>query len=68
MARLRARRGHRRARELYEWLAATFMQSRILVGYDDTIGDMANGLFGSVVAGLLMAWWQRTGHGLRAGP
>ena len=52
--------------EIYEWLAATFVQSRILVGYDDTIGDMANGLAGSLVAGLLMAWWQRSGHGLRA--
>lgn len=52
--------------EIYEWLAATFVQSRMLVGYDDTIGDMANGLVGSVVAGLLMAWWQRRGHGLRA--
>jgi hypothetical protein len=52
--------------EIYEWLAATFVQSRILVGYDDTIGDMSNGLLGSVVAGALMAWWQRRGHGLRA--
>lgn len=52
--------------ELYEWLAATYVQSRILVGYDDTVGDMANGLLGSVLAGALMAWWQRRGHGLRA--
>lgn len=52
--------------EIYEWLAATFVQSRILVGYDDTIGDMANGLVGAVLAGLLMVWWQQRGHGVRA--
>lgn len=52
--------------ELYEWLAETYLQSRILVGYDDTIGDMTNGLLGSLVAGALMAVWQRTGHDLHA--
>lgn len=52
--------------EMYEWLAENFLESRILVGYDDSIGDMANGVAGSLVAGLLMAAWLRTGHDLRA--
>lgn len=52
--------------EMYEWLAETFLQSRILVGYDDSIADMANGVAGSVVAGLLMAAWLHTGHDLHA--
>lgn len=51
--------------EIYEWLAENFLPSRILVGYDDTVLDMTNGLLGSVVAGLCVAGWQRTGHGLR---
>ena len=52
--------------EIYEWLAETYLQSRILVGYQDTIGDMTNGLLGSLVAGVLMAAWQRSGHDLKA--
>lgn len=52
--------------ELYEWLAENYLPSRILVGYDDTAGDMTNGLLGSLVAGALMAAWQRAGHDLRA--
>jgi hypothetical protein len=51
--------------EMYEWLAEAYLPSRILVGYDDSIGDMANGVAGSVVAGLLMAAWLHTGHDLR---
>ena len=50
--------------EIYEWLAETYLPSQILVGYDDTIGDMTNGLLGSVVAGLALAWWLRDGHSL----
>ena len=52
--------------ELYEWLAATYLPSRILVGYDDTIGDLAMGLLGSVVAGVILAWWETNGRPLRA--
>lgn len=52
--------------EMYEWLAENFLQSRILVGYDDSIGGMANGVAGSLVAGGLLAVWLRTGHDLRA--
>lgn len=50
--------------EIYEWFAATYLPSRILVGYEDTIGDMTNGLLGSVVAGLALAAWLHAGHGL----
>lgn len=37
--------------EIYEWLAENYLFSRIPVGYDDTIGDLANGTLGSLVAG-----------------
>ena len=53
--------------EMYEWMAENFLQSRILVGYTDSIADMANGVAGSLVAGALMAAWLHTGHDLRAG-
>jgi hypothetical protein len=52
--------------EGYEFLAERYLPSRILVGYADTIGDMAVGLLGAVAAGGAVAWWERTGHGLRA--
>lgn len=52
--------------EMYEWLVENVLASRILVGYEDSIGDMANGVAGSLVAGLLMAAWLRTGHDLDA--
>ncbi|KAA9085553.1 hypothetical protein F6B42_12055 [Microbacterium radiodurans] len=40
--------------EMVEWLGKTFVDS-ILVTYDDTIGDMAVGGVGALVAGILMA-------------
>lgn len=43
------------------------LRARMLVGCDDTIGDLALGLLGSVGAGAVSAWWERTGHPLRAG-
>lgn len=50
--------------EIYEWLAETYLPSRIAVGYADTIGDMTNGMLGSVAAGLALTWWLRDGKGL----
>lgn len=41
--------------ELGEWFGHTYLDDRIQVGYTDTIGDLAAGLVGSVVAGLLVA-------------
>lgn len=52
--------------EMYEWVVENVLASRILVGYQDSIGDMANGVAGSLVAGLLMGAWLRTGHDLDA--
>lgn len=52
--------------EIYEWVAERTLPSRILVGYDDSIGDMTNGLLGSVVAGYLVSRWVRAGHRLHA--
>ncbi|MFF5045007.1 hypothetical protein [Streptomyces nigra] len=43
--------------ELYEWLATDVFDAKVLVGYEDTIADMAAGVAGSLVAGLALAWW-----------
>jgi hypothetical protein len=41
--------------ELGEWAGHTFLDDRINVGYPDTIGDLAFGLLGAVVAGVAVA-------------
>jgi hypothetical protein len=40
--------------ELGEWAGHTFLDGRIQVGYEDTVGDLAAGLAGSVLAALLL--------------
>lgn len=40
--------------ELGEWYGHTFVDERIQIGYDDTIGDLAMGLVGSVAAAVLL--------------
>ena len=50
--------------EFYEWGVATFLpETTMIVGYTDTIGDLAWDTLGSVVAGLLLALWARRGYG-----
>jgi hypothetical protein len=41
--------------EIGEWAGHTFLDPSIHVGYQDTVGDLAAGLTGSVVAGLALA-------------
>ncbi|ROS26055.1 hypothetical protein [Cellulomonas sp. PhB150] len=41
--------------ELGEWFGHTWLDDRIQVGYTDTIGDLAAGFAGSVVAGVVVA-------------
>lgn len=41
--------------ELGEWAGHTFLDDRIGVGYGDTVTDLATGLLGSAVAGVLLA-------------
>ncbi|WP_206051682.1 hypothetical protein [Nocardioides ferulae] len=41
--------------ELGEWGGHTYLDDRIQVGYADTMGDLAAGLLGAVVAGLILA-------------
>ena len=41
--------------ELGEWAGATFVDGSINVGYTDTLGDLAAGGVGALVAGLLLA-------------
>ncbi len=43
--------------EFVEWFGHTFISSSIHVGYLDTIGDMAAGAIGSLIAGLCLAAW-----------
>jgi hypothetical protein len=53
--------------EVYEWIAVEWLdQTSIIVGYDDTIHDLVMDGLGSLVAGFLLLWWARTGHGVRA--
>ncbi|MCR6030662.1 hypothetical protein GGQ22_04295 [Nocardioides sp. zg-579] len=40
--------------ELGEWFGHTYLDSRIQVGYDDTMGDLAAGMVGALVAGVLL--------------
>ena len=42
--------------EMVEWLGYTFVSGDIFVGYNDTIGDMAVGGLGAVLAGVLVAF------------
>lgn len=42
--------------EIGEWAGHTFIDSAIFVDYEDTIGDLAVGGLGSLVAGLLIRW------------
>jgi hypothetical protein len=41
--------------EFGEWLGHTFLDERIQVGYDDTMGDLAAALAGSVLGALVLA-------------
>jgi len=42
--------------EMGEWAGHTFIDSAIFVSYTDTIGDLAVGGFGSLLAGLCIRW------------
>jgi hypothetical protein len=41
--------------EFGEWFGHTYLDSRIQVGYGDTVGDLAAGAVGALVAGVLLA-------------
>ena len=41
--------------EVLEWFGHTQVDARIQVGYADTVGDLAAGMVGAVVAGVLLA-------------
>jgi hypothetical protein len=41
--------------EFLEWFGHTYLDDRIQVGYTDTIGDLAAGTLGAVIAGVLLA-------------
>lgn len=42
--------------EMGEWAGHTFIDAAIFVGYDDTIGDLAVGGLGSLLAGVCIRW------------
>ncbi|GAA2083979.1 hypothetical protein IDH50_05815 [Aeromicrobium tamlense] len=41
--------------EFLEWMGHTWLDDRIQVGYDDTVGDLAAGAIGAVVAALVVS-------------
>ncbi|MFO6452241.1 MULTISPECIES: hypothetical protein [unclassified Aeromicrobium] len=41
--------------EFLEWMGHTWLDDRIQVGYDDTIGDLAAGALGALVAALVVS-------------
>jgi hypothetical protein len=43
-------------REVAEWAGNRFVDPAILVGYEDTIGDLVFAGLGALLAGLLMPW------------
>ncbi len=45
--------------EVLEWIGHTWIDSRIQVGCDDTIGDLAAGMAGAVVAGVAVGLARR---------
>jgi hypothetical protein len=51
--------------EFGEWFGHTHLDSRIQVGYTDTIGDLAAGSFGALVAAILLAHGELTTGGRR---
>ncbi|AZZ56284.1 hypothetical protein [Rathayibacter iranicus] len=40
-----------------EWAGHRFIDSSIFIGYEDTLGDLAAGTVGSLLAGLLLRFW-----------
>lgn len=46
--------------EMLEWLGHTYVDERIFVGYDDSIGDMALGALGALVAGFALKYANRS--------
>lgn len=50
--------------EFFEWAVKTFVPGTMMVvGYTDTVGDLAMDTLGAVVAGLLLAVWGKLGFG-----
>ncbi|MDP9823043.1 hypothetical protein [Nocardioides massiliensis] len=45
--------------EILEWAGNRWIDSRIQVGYDDTVGDLAAGVAGAVVAGVVISLARR---------
>ncbi|AZZ47838.1 hypothetical protein C5C31_03300 [Rathayibacter rathayi] len=50
-----------------EWAGHRFIDSSIVVGYEDTLGDLAAGALGSVLAGALMRFWSAKSRVIRPG-
>ena len=50
--------------EVGEWLGHTYLDERIQVGYDDTMGDLLADALGALVAGLVVSARSGRGHGV----
>lgn len=50
--------------EFIEWIGEQFFAQSVHVGYVDSLGDMFAGGIGSVIAGIALVLWARTGRGV----
>ena len=48
--------------EIFEWFGHTFIDSAILVGYTDTLGDLVSGAAGAALAGCCMRYLAARGR------
>jgi uncharacterized membrane protein YjdF len=49
--------------EIYEWLSNHLVGSHLVVGYTDTIGDLADDALASAIGGVLLVVWATRGWG-----
>lgn len=50
--------------EFVEWIGEQFLPKSLHVGYVDSLGDMFAGGIGSVIAGIALVLWARSGRGV----
>lgn len=51
--------------EFIEWIGEQYLPKSLHVGYVDSLGDMFAGGIGSVIAGIALVFWARSGRGVR---
>ncbi|GGK91901.1 hypothetical protein Ppa06_69550 [Planomonospora parontospora subsp. parontospora] len=54
--------------EFYEWIATSVFGVPMVVGYDDTVADLAMDGLGSLLAGIALTVWKTRGHAAEHDP